>query len=162
MKRGNVKHTRGLTLIEIMIVVLIITVAILGAMSFRFFATVDAKKADVHINATRIASMLLENWKGLGGNSTYNPTTQFGTLFGSQYTINATTSSSAPSAALSSKLASCQIQDLTNKVYYYVTLSYTTATATAPEALNASISWNQKYSTTGTTEKTISITTYAD
>ena len=154
------KHTRGLTLIEVMMVVLIVVIAITGAMGFRFHCVSDAKRADVHINATRIASMLLENWKGMGGITTYDPTTQFGTLFNSQYTINSNSSASVPLQSLPSKLMSCQIQDLKNKVYYYVTLSYTTATS--PWTLNATISWNKKYDTTNDKADKISITTYAD
>lgn len=166
------RKKKALTLIEIMLTVLIIAIGVIGAMSFRFYSTADAKKADVQVNAARIGSMLLENWKGLGGLSSYNPVTQFNiTGFSSQFTIITTTSSSAPAANLSTKLnnTSYQIRDLANGVYYYVTLSYQTDTSATPTgvsvslmALNASISWNQGYGTSGTKVNTISMTTYAD
>jgi prepilin-type N-terminal cleavage/methylation domain-containing protein len=162
MKLNKTKSNAGLTLIEVMVVIIIISVAVIGAMSFRYHSVEDAKKADVHIGAARVGSMLLENWKGMGGLSGYNPTSQFGTLFSSQYAITPTTAASAPSPCLATKLTSCQIKDLKNNVYYYVTLSYAAPTVTTPEALNAAVSWNQKYDTGSTVAHKISMTTYAD
>jgi len=172
MKATQKKANCGFTLIEAMVAMVVIIIGVIGAMGFRAYCVMDAKKADVQVNAARIGSMLLESWKGTGGFPTYdpaNPATQFGTLFSSQYAIAPTTAASAPLPSLLTKLTSCQIKDLSNNVYYYVTLSYQTDTIVIPAgvtvnvlALNASISWNQNYGAAGTTAHTIGITTYQD
>ena len=62
----------GFTFIEIMGAILVLTVAVLGAAAYRYFATLDARKADVQITAARFASMLLDSWRGRGGYSGYS------------------------------------------------------------------------------------------
>jgi Tfp pilus assembly protein PilV len=140
-----------------MVVVLIIAVAVLGAMSFRFYSTVDAKKADVQVNAARIGSMILENWKGTGGLPAYNPVTQFGTLFSSHYTIT------GPAGGKYTVL------DKSNNVYYYVVMTYQTEAIAIPAGvtvnvpvLNVAISWNQKYDDQSAAARVLSMTAYAD
>jgi type II secretory pathway pseudopilin PulG len=172
MRYNLKKHRPALTLIEIMVVVLIIAIAVIGAMGFRSFCVTDAKRADVQVNAARIASMVLENWKAKAGAISYDPTTT-GDLkqLVSQYTISTSSSTSAPAPVLTNVLGKYQVRDIgySASIYYYVTLSYQTDTyvTTTPvtvqiRAMNVSISWNQKYGTTGSTGKTISMTTYTD
>ena len=117
----------------------------------------DAKKADVQVNAARIGSMILENWKGTGGLSTYSPTTQFATLFSSQYTITGPTG------------GSYTVVDKSNDVYYYVAMSYQTEAIAIPAGvtvnvpvLNVAISWNQKYDDKSAAARVLSMTAYAD
>lgn len=166
------KISTGLTLIEIMVVVLLIAIAVLGAMGFRVYCVTDAKKADVQVNAARIGSMLLETWKGQGGfTGTVNMNLLAATVTNSspQYVLKSP-AASAPAPGLPFSVAKYEIQDTSNNVYYYVTLSYkagtltppTLWTAAEPEALNATISWNQGYATSGTVAHTITMTTYQD
>jgi prepilin-type N-terminal cleavage/methylation domain-containing protein len=144
------RKKNALTLIEVMVVVLIIAVAAIGAMGFRFYCVKDAKLADVQVNAARIGSMILENWKGMGGSSAYDPTSQFPSgTYGSQFTITG-------------KSGNYQIQDQANKVYYDAALLFTSGTLPVPNKLNISLSWRKGYVATGTTVHTISMTTYAD
>ena len=159
MNRVKAKQAAGLTLIEIMVVVLLIAVAVLGAMGFRLYCVVDAKKADVQAGAARLGSMLLENWKGVGGLATYNPYTQF-SAFNSQFTINPTNLQVGASS-------NYFIQDNSaSGIFYFVTLSRTAETSTSPAVLNAAISWRKNYrndtSAGNPIAHTILITTYAD
>jgi hypothetical protein len=159
------KRNTGTTLIEVMMVVLIVMIAVLGAMGIRYYCVTDAKKADVRINATRIGSMLLENWKGTGGASNYDPTSQFSTSgFGSKFTINASATGLAAPSGFTSLINKYLIQDQANKAYYYATLSYKPATVTEPVTLNATMVWRQKYDTGSitTNDRVISLTTYQD
>jgi prepilin-type N-terminal cleavage/methylation domain-containing protein len=154
----------GLTLVEVMVVVLIIAVAVIGAMGFRFYCVRDAKLSDVQANAARIGSMILDNWKARGGDASYNPYTHFAT-FSSQLNIP-----KANDKAVGNAGNTYQIQDVANSVWYDVALSTAPVTYTSTTggititltALKASISWRQGYLNSGTTMHTINMATYAD
>ena len=66
------KFATAVTLIEIMVAILILSVAVLGASGFRYYAAMDARKADVQMTAARLASLILSGWKGGGGYSGYS------------------------------------------------------------------------------------------
>jgi prepilin-type N-terminal cleavage/methylation domain-containing protein len=159
MNANGQKLPAGLTLIEIMVVVLLIAIAVLGAMGFRLYCITDAKKADVQVNATRIASMLLENWKANLGDTNYNPHDQLLT-FSSQFSIT-------PNAVVGAS-NTYKIYDQANSngtsggIYYFVTLSQTAGTSTMPTELKASIRWNKNYGETGTLEPARIMATYVN
>ena len=69
-KRG--KFAAAVTLIEVMIALLILSITVLAASGFRYHAARDARKADVQITAARLASLILYGWKGSGGYSGYS------------------------------------------------------------------------------------------
>ena len=73
MKPKAGKMRSGLTLIEVMVAMVVIVVGVLGAMMYRYHTAFDARKADLHMGATRIGLLLLEEWKGMSG-ATYDPT----------------------------------------------------------------------------------------
>jgi len=78
------KHTAGNTLIEIMVAVVIVAIAALGGLSYQYFAAGHARIARCQMTATRIAQLLMEDWKSTGGSDEYDPTTLqlgFSTLF---------------------------------------------------------------------------------
>jgi prepilin-type N-terminal cleavage/methylation domain-containing protein len=161
----NKKH--GLTLIEVMMVVLIISVAVIGATSFRTYCVMDAKKADVQINAARVGSMLLETWKGMGGYSSYDPSVEFPlSSYGSQFTITKTTTGLAQPTGFTALANNYQVLDKANNVYYYVTLSFKAAVVSPSEplALNATIVRRQNYAagSVAGTDKTLKMTTYVN
>ncbi|MHC4570926.1 MAG: type IV pilus modification PilV family protein [Planctomycetota bacterium] len=74
MKVKHPKFTGAFTLIEVMLATFILTVALLGASGYRYYATLDAQKADAHIEAARIGLLICESWRGMGGSETYDPT----------------------------------------------------------------------------------------
>ena len=166
------KHAAGLTLIEIMVVVLIISVAVVGATSFRTYCVVDAKKADVQVNAARVGSMLLETWKGMGGFSSYDPSVEFPlSTYGSQFAITKTTTGVAEPSGFTALASKFQVLDKANNVYYYVTLSYKPAvlSPSEPLALNATIVRRPDYTAGSVTmidssaiNHTLKMTTYVN
>jgi type II secretory pathway pseudopilin PulG len=70
VKRG--KFAAAVTLIEVMIAILILSITALATSGFRYYAAMDARKADVKITAARLASLILTGWKGNGGYSGYS------------------------------------------------------------------------------------------
>ncbi|MCK4752338.1 MAG: prepilin-type N-terminal cleavage/methylation domain-containing protein [Planctomycetes bacterium] len=68
---------RGVTLVEIMIAILILTVAVIGASGFRYHTMLDARKADAQVTAARTGLLLCESWRGLNGSDTFDPVTRF-------------------------------------------------------------------------------------
>ena len=77
MSTEQIRRTRGVTLIEVMLAILILSVAVFGASGYRYYATLDARKADMHSTAARIGLLLCESWRGVKGAETYDPTAYF-------------------------------------------------------------------------------------
>jgi type II secretory pathway pseudopilin PulG len=67
------KFAPAVTLIEVMVAMAILMFASIGALSYQFYAARDAAIASAQIDATRVARLLLEDWKSTGGNKDYNP-----------------------------------------------------------------------------------------
>jgi len=165
MKRLRTNNKTGFTLIEVMVAMVVIIIGVMGAMGFRYYCVLDAKKADVQITAARIATLLLEDWKGMGG-SAYVPNTSLPSSSG----LTVAASATGPAAAFPSSILNntsyhivCNV-DASSIIHYYVTLS---SAATLPRTLNVSISWRSNYnagtlSTTDRTNRVISFTTYCD
>jgi hypothetical protein len=159
---ANKKHTTGLTLIEVMVAVFIIAVAVIGAMGFRFYCVTDAKKADVQINAVRIGSMLLENWKANIGDTHYNPYTQFATFSQLAITPNAEVGPSNTYKVYDN----ANSNGTSGGTYYFVTLSRTGGMPPTPTELNVRIWWLKNYTdktdSTNPIVHTILMTAYTD
>jgi hypothetical protein len=68
------KFAHAATLIEAAVAMAVLTLAMLGAMSYEFHANKDSQIAHAQTAATRIAQLLLEDWKSTGGSDEYNPT----------------------------------------------------------------------------------------
>jgi len=69
------KLLAAVTLIEVMAAIVIVAIAVIGASGYRYYSTLDARRADFQNAAARIALLLCENWRGRGydGTTTYNP-----------------------------------------------------------------------------------------
>lgn len=63
----------GISLIEAMNAILILSIAVIGAPAYRYCSTLDSRKAEAYITAARFGHLLCESWRGLGGNNTYDP-----------------------------------------------------------------------------------------
>jgi type II secretory pathway pseudopilin PulG len=75
MKIHKRKFARAVTLTEVMAAIAILIISSTGALSYQYYSAKDAKKARSQINATRVAQLLLEDWKSTGGSKEYNPQT---------------------------------------------------------------------------------------
>lgn len=78
MNTRKFKRSKGVSLIEIMIAVAILSVTVIGASGYRYYANLDAREADDHIAAARIGLLLCESWRGLKGATDFDPTAYFG------------------------------------------------------------------------------------
>ncbi len=67
------KFASAVTLIEVMAAMAILVISSIGALSYQYHSARDAKKARAQVVATRIAQLLLEDWKSTGGSSAYDP-----------------------------------------------------------------------------------------
>jgi len=65
----------GVTLIEVMLAIVIVSMIVLGASGYRYYALLDVRKAEMRNNAATIALLFCENWRGRGFNAaaTFEP-----------------------------------------------------------------------------------------
>jgi type II secretory pathway pseudopilin PulG len=147
-KRKSRFRFNGITLVEIAVAMLIIVVAIIGAMGYRYYSVLDARKAKVQITAARLGSMLLENWKGTGGRS--SPTEAFDPhLLGYESALLMVGSGGGGTpvaAGFTSFGAYVMVADGAN---YYTTLAYRDDVVSGLRELNAYVAWPRKYPTGG-------------
>ncbi|UCE98913.1 MAG: prepilin-type N-terminal cleavage/methylation domain-containing protein [Planctomycetota bacterium] len=73
----RLKSAGGFTLVEVMTAIVILSVAVIGASGYRYYAALDARKAAMHTTASRIGLLLSESWRGVNGIDTYDPVAQF-------------------------------------------------------------------------------------
>ena len=66
------KFAAGVSLIDAMAAMLILSVMAVGAMGYQYYAAIHAKIARAQMVATRTAQLLLEDWKSTGGKSEYD------------------------------------------------------------------------------------------
>ena len=65
---------RGVSLVDVMVALAILSVGVIAATNYRYYAALDARKATMHTAASRIGQMLCESWEGVEGAETYYPT----------------------------------------------------------------------------------------
>ncbi len=130
------KHNRGFNLIEVMVTIVILMAVIVGTTAYRYYATLDARRSDLHITACRLGLMMLETWKGQGCADDFDPVS----LLGSDLSISSL-GSVQPLAGLSSPIGSYKV--FAGGTNYYVTLSCKD-TADEPRLINVAVSWGQR------------------
>ena len=69
IKRG--KFAAAVSMIEVVIAIVILSITVVAASGFRYHAARDARKSDVQLTAARLASLFLYGWKGSGGYTGY-------------------------------------------------------------------------------------------
>jgi type II secretory pathway pseudopilin PulG len=154
-KANKIRSRRAFTLVDIMVAITILLVALIGTSSFRYYTTLDARKATARTTAARIGLTLCESWQGIGGTQTYNPATHFG----SALTITASTGPAKPEDF--TLLGSYTI--IVNGANYYITLSWKDV-STGLRALNIVVAWAQRtqgVSSLSDADKSFKLTTYA-
>lgn len=137
---------RGVTLIEIIVAMTVIMVAILGAMGYRYYSVLHARKAKVQITAARVGSMLLENWKGTGGHS--KPDDVFDPqVVGSEsklILVNSGAAGALVPVGFSPFGVYAVVADGAN---YYAALSYRDDNISELRELNVAVAWPDRYPT---------------
>jgi prepilin-type N-terminal cleavage/methylation domain-containing protein len=125
----------GLSLVETMVALAILSVGVIAATNYRYYAALDARRAAMYTAAAGIGQMLCESWRGVEGDETYDPAT----YFGSNLEITPSTGPDKPEGF--TLLGSYTVQ--LNGVSYYVTMSWKKI-YTGLRALNVVVAWVQR------------------
>lgn len=155
-KKINYKFASGLSITETLVSMVVIGLGVLGAMSLRYQSSLDSRRAEVGMNASRIALMMTETWHGAQGSTTFDPLT----LLGSDLNIEASGGPAEPNNF--TLLGKYQIE--LNNVSYYSTLSYKDINASL-RALNVIVTWEQKGikdADLDDSDKSFALTTYVE
>ncbi len=68
------KLSSGVTLIEVMVATVVLSIVSLGALGYQYHAVNQSRIAKAQKTATRTAMLLIEDWKSTGGSANYDPT----------------------------------------------------------------------------------------
>lgn len=168
MSRKREKRS-GLTLVELMIAAAVLMIALTGSMAYRYYATMDAKKADVQMTAARTGMTLLQGWLGANGLDAvpaFDPTATFPATNFTANGVKVETSIYGPAALdASAGWTSYGLYKITTAdgVVYTARLSSkpadTVSTPNVPRALNVQIGWRLDR-TLGAPDKVMGSTTY--
>lgn len=72
--KNKAKSAAAFTMVEVMVTMVILGIAAVGALSYQYYAAAHVRIAGTQITTTRTAQMLLEDWKSTGGSTDYDPT----------------------------------------------------------------------------------------
>jgi len=132
------RNNHGVTLVEILISITLIVIVVIGSMSFRYHAVMDAREADARITAARVGSMLLNAWAARIGDVSFDPVAEFNPG------IPMAISASGPAVPTGfTELDKYHI--LCDDVNYYSTLSYQDTSSGQAGVLTITISWLNDY-----------------
>jgi len=157
------KRTGGVTLVEIMVAVVVTLVAIIGAMGYRYYSILDARKAKVQVTAARLGSVLLESWRSSGGHSEpgdlFDPLSYLGydlkslsldssglVYYGQWDTLPMVIAKSGGGPAVPAGFDGFGTYSvIVDGATYYLTLSYDDDTVNTLRALNVCVAWPRDY-----------------
>ncbi|MFC1794296.1 hypothetical protein ACFL3Q_11990 [Planctomycetota bacterium] len=125
----------GISLIETMNAIAILSITLIGVSGYRYCSTLDARKADAYIASARIGHLLSESWRGLQGSEAYDPVARLG----AGMTITAGEGPDAPGGY--TVLGSYEI--VLNDITFYATLSWKDLSGNL-RALNTVLIWAQR------------------
>jgi len=148
------KSETGVTLIEVMVSIVILLVAVTGTFGYRYYAALDARRAAMRRTSARIGLLLCESWRGVKGDSTYDPIT----YLGSDLAITTSTGPAEPNGF--TPLGSYTV--VSNDATYYATMSWKDV-STGLRALNVVVAWAQREIGTANlndADKSFALTTY--
>lgn len=129
---------RGISLVDTMVSVAIISVAVIGTSSFRYYAALDSRKATIQITAVRTAVLLCESWRAVADPNAYDPTAYFSTDLKLTECPAAT---GLPDEEGFTRLGGYKL--VLNNHSYYATLSWKNISA-GMRALNVVVAWAQR------------------
>ncbi len=135
----NRKFRQGLSLVEAMVAVFIITAGIVGTFGYRYHAMLQARRATAQNTAAQIAELLCESWKGLKGTETFEPTVYF-----SPSLISKVSNDDDTGLVLSGDFALVGIYSVAlNGVDYYAILSWKDLSSQL-RAINITVVWEPR------------------
>jgi prepilin-type N-terminal cleavage/methylation domain-containing protein len=145
----------GVSLIEVMIAIVVLSVGVIAASGYRYYSTLDITKADSQAAAARIGWTLCESWRGVKGDpNNYNPVT----CLTPALTIAAGAGPTTPTGfTLMGKY-----QVILNDVNYFVNMSWKDL-STSLRILNVAVAWAQAkrgQNTLNDTDKQFKVVTY--
>ena len=149
------RNNHGVTIVEIMVAIVVILVAVIGAMGFRYHAVMDAREADARITAARVGSMLLNAWAARIGDASFDPVAEFNP--GIPIAISAT-GPAVPTGFTEQD----KYHILCDDVNYYSTLSYQDTSSGQAGVLTITINWLNDYREwdESAVKQSINMTTY--
>lgn len=184
MNPKRARCARAVTLVEIMVTIVVLLLMVLGTSGLRSHTVRDARRAEAQVTAVRLASLLLNGWKGSGGHSgysnyelsdpgDYDPSdpndydpadadpVELGPGLGVRY--------SAPGPAVPDGYSPLDLaanpnyEIVVNSKNYYATLSYKDQLG-EPRALNVCVAWMKDYQAWNNSKpyRSVTLATYAD
>jgi Tfp pilus assembly protein PilV len=159
------KLLAAVTLIEVMAAIVIVAIAVIGASGYRYYSTLDARRADFQNAAARIALLLCENWRGRGydGATNYDPVTH---LTSADLTVAVSGVEYESLYGLTNHLGQYEITTTNDGVHYWAALSCDDG-ADGLRTLNVVIAWAQRQTGSAADsaaarglDKTFKLTTY--
>jgi prepilin-type N-terminal cleavage/methylation domain-containing protein len=162
MTAKRLKSAGAFTLVEVMAAILILAVAVLGTSGYRYYSALDARKAAMRTTAAGIGLLLCENWRGIQGSETYDPTAYFGSGLAITASPDSSTLESNYKNAGFALLGAYTI--VANGNNYDVVLSWRDVNA-GLRALNVVVAWELPSRTTPASkdysaQKSFKLTTY--
>lgn len=121
-----------------MVSVAIISVAVIGTSSFRYYAALDSRKAAMQITAARTAVLLCESWRAVADPNAYDPT---GYLSTDLELTECPDGTDLPDEEGFTRLGAYKL--VLNNHSYYATLSWKNVSA-GMRALNVVVAWAQQ------------------
>jgi prepilin-type N-terminal cleavage/methylation domain-containing protein len=155
MTLKRLKSVGGFTLVEVMVTVVILLVAVIGTSGYRYYAALDAKKADRQVTAARTALLLCESWRAASDPNLFDPEEKFE----SQLTISPSSNYGPDVAEGFTELGNYEI--IINGISYNTTLSWRNVSS-GLRALNVTVGWDQGGSEYQYPNKSFKLTTYID
>ena len=147
-----------MTLIEVMVSILLITIVVVAALGARYIGVKQARRADAYNTAGRLGLLLLEGWRSTGMHSAYDPVTRFS----GQMTITDGASGPGAPTDLAFTLNNTSYHIVQDNVNYYATLAYNDETTMAPAVLHVTVAFRHTYGegTISETDNLVQLRTY--
>jgi FlaG/FlaF family flagellin (archaellin) len=142
LKTRKNKCRRGVSLVGTMVAVTILLIALIGTSTFRYAAAMDGRKARAHTTAARIALVLGESWRGIKGDTTFEPKV----LKTSDMTVGLSSwngHETPDGFTLLGNYAVVLDDDDVDSLNYYATMSWKDVQP-GLRALNVSVAWAQR------------------
>ncbi len=148
-----------MTLIEVMVSILLITIVVVAALGARYVGVKQARRADAYNTAGRIALLLLEGWRSTGIHSAYDPVTRFS---GQMTITDGASGPAAPTDLAFTTLNNTSYHIVQDNVNYYATLAYVDETADDPAILHVTVGFRHQFEAgaLAETDNFVRLTTY--